>query len=215
MTKRGRPRDYANHVFINCPFDENYEPIFDALIFAVFDCGFVVRSALEVDDSSQGRLDKIFAIIDQCKFAIHDLSRTELDPATHLPRFNMPLELGIFLGAKRYGGGHNAEKNCLILDTERFRYQRFISDISGQDIKAHSNAFAKAVACVRDWLNHVSARTTIPGPEAILRRYDRYKGQLPEICQALQLRPHELTFKDKAAFTAKWLREYAEQRVGD
>jgi len=208
MRTRTRPQGYANQVFINCPFDTGYEPIFDALVFTIFGCGFIARCALELDDSSQNRLEKIFAIIDQCKFAIHNLSRTELDPASHLPRFNMPLELGIFLGAKRYGDGYNAEKSCLILDTEKFRYQRFISDISGQDIKAHAGSVARAVGCVRDWLNHASHRTTIPGPEAILKRYESYRRQLPEICKTLQLLPREITFKDKAALASKWLREY-------
>lgn len=211
MTRRSRPRHYADQVFINCPFDAGYEPIFDALVFAIFDCGFVARCALEIEDSSQNRLDKIFAIIDRCKFAIHDLSRTELDPSTRLPRFNMPLELGIFLGAKRYGRGYNAEKTCVILDTDRFRYQRFISDISGQDIKAHANSVERAVACVRDWLNHASRRRTIPGPGAILKRYQRYRTQLPEVCQRLQLYPREMTFKDKAALASAWLSEYESQ----
>ena len=106
MTRRKRPSNYANQVFINCPFDPQYEAVFDALVFAVFDCGFVARCALEIDDGSQIRIEKIFSIVEQCKFGIHDLSRTDLDQATGLPRFNMPLELGIFLGAKRYGGDY-------------------------------------------------------------------------------------------------------------
>jgi hypothetical protein len=211
MTRRRRPPDYATQVFINCPFDSSFEPILDALIFAVFDCGFTARCALEIDDGSERRIDNIFRIIDECKYAIHDLSRTELDPVHSLPRFNMPLELGIFLGAKHYGSGHNREKNCLILDMERFRYQRFISDIAGQDIKAHENDFRQAVARVRDWLNHASGRTTIPGPTAIIGRYERYRTQLPAICERAQLSASEMTFKDKAALASTWLQEYQAQ----
>jgi len=48
----------------------------------------------------------------------------------------MPLELGIFLGAKRFGGPKQKRKNCLILDREKYRYQQYCSDIAGQDIKA-------------------------------------------------------------------------------
>ena len=48
----------------------------------------------------------------------------------------MPLELGIFLGAKRFGRAEQKGKVCLILDTERYRYQQFMSDIAGQDISA-------------------------------------------------------------------------------
>jgi hypothetical protein len=32
-----------NHVFINCPFDRTYKPIFDAIVFAVRDLGFVAQ----------------------------------------------------------------------------------------------------------------------------------------------------------------------------
>ena len=89
--------------FINCPFDAAYAPIFDALVFAVFGCGFRARSARELDDGSQTRIDKLYGIIEECRHGIHDLSRTELDPIHNLPRFNMPPELGIDLGAKRFG----------------------------------------------------------------------------------------------------------------
>jgi hypothetical protein len=88
------PFDYEKSVFINCPFDGAYKPIFEAIVFAVFDCGFQPRCALEADDAGQVRMEKIFDLIADCRLAINDLSRTDLDPATNLPRFNMPLELG-------------------------------------------------------------------------------------------------------------------------
>jgi hypothetical protein len=91
----------AQGVFINVPFDIRYKKRFDALVFAVHDCGFVARGAREQDDSNQVRLGKLFQIIRECRYGIHDLSRVTLDSRHRLPRFNMPLELGIFLGAKR------------------------------------------------------------------------------------------------------------------
>jgi hypothetical protein len=45
---------------------------------------------------------RIFKLIEGCQFGIHDISRTELDTDSQLPRFNMPLELGMFLGAQRF-----------------------------------------------------------------------------------------------------------------
>jgi hypothetical protein len=66
------------------------------------------------------------AKLDQCHHSIHDISRTEVrDQPYQLPRFNMPLELGIFLGAKRFRR-HSSRKRCLILDREPYRYKRFI-----------------------------------------------------------------------------------------
>ena len=36
--------------------------------------GFVARCALEVDDASELRLDKIMRIIGQCAYGVHDIS---------------------------------------------------------------------------------------------------------------------------------------------
>ena len=190
-----------------------YLPILDSVIFAIMSCGFIARSALEISDSSEVRIDKICRIIADSKLAIHDLCRTELDAATQLPRFNMPLELGIFLGAKKLGAGVHRDKSCLILDREPYRYQSFISDIAGQDIRSHSGQAELAVGHVRDWLASTTKRKTIPGGAATWQRYERYQAQLPEICAAAELLPHEMTFNDRTNFLADWLLETASGKV--
>lgn len=38
---------YDENVFTNCPFDKAYKKLFDAMVFGVFDCGFIVRCALK------------------------------------------------------------------------------------------------------------------------------------------------------------------------
>ena len=101
---------YTRNVFINCPFDEAYLSIFHAIIFTVFDCGYTPRCSLEIEDSSEVRIEKIAKVISECKYGIHDISRTEFDKDTNLPRFNMPLELGMFLGAKRFGDDEQRKK---------------------------------------------------------------------------------------------------------
>ena len=118
----------------------------------------------------------------------------------------MPLELGMFLGARRFGEKPHGDKSCLIMDTERFRYQSFISDISGQDIQAHQNDPKRAVGRVRDWLNDASGRKTIPGGTMIWRRYQKYLVQLPALCAAAGLTVDEMTFNDKANFASEWLK---------
>ena len=102
---------YNDNVFINCPFDSVYKPLFDAVVFAVLDCGFIPRCALEEDDASQVRIDKIYNIISDCRYGIHDISRIELDEPSGFPRFNMPLELGVFLGARDLAQKYKREKN--------------------------------------------------------------------------------------------------------
>src|SRR5688572_26802362 len=159
-----RERRYEEDVFVNCPLDVDYRPLFEAIVFTIHECGYAARSALEVTDTSQVRIEKISGIIAACKFGIHDISRTELDATTGLPRFNMPLELGLFLGAKRFGTGKQKLKNCLVLDVERYRYQKFISDISGQDIVAHAGKPVHAIRVVRDWLSDATpASLKMPG----------------------------------------------------
>src|SRR5687767_10247867 len=112
---------FTNSVFINCPFDNNYEPLLYSIIFTVFRCGFIPRSAMEEDDGSDMRLDKILRLIQQCKFGIHDLSRTELDSHNQLPRFNMPFELGLFWGAKKFGDKQQKDKVALVFERKRFQ----------------------------------------------------------------------------------------------
>jgi hypothetical protein len=61
------------------------------------------------------------------------------DRKSKLPRFNMPLELGVFLGASELGDKKQKKKRCLILDKKKYRYQKFISDLAGHDIESHEN----------------------------------------------------------------------------
>jgi len=56
------PRD-ARNVFVNVPFDDDYAPLFDALVFTIIACGYRVRCALEEDDSGNIRLDKLVRLI--------------------------------------------------------------------------------------------------------------------------------------------------------
>lgn len=200
------PPNYADNVFINCPFDAAYKPLFYAIVFAVFDCGYVARSAQESDDAGEVRVEKIIRIIKESKYGIHDISRTELSPGSGLPRFNMPLELGLFLGAKRYGGRDQKAKTCLILDSIPHRYQASISDIAGQDVRTHGDDPRAVIPHVRNWLNDASGRTTIPGGAEILRRYELFQDDLPAMCAAVKVEIEELTFVDYATFVTEWLR---------
>lgn len=202
-----KPRQvkYNKNVFINCPFDATYRPLLDAVIFAVYDCGFVSRCALEEDDGSQVRVQKIYKIISQCRFGIHDLSRIELDKTTKLPRFNMPLELGAFLGAKHFGDNKQRTKVCLILDSKRYRYQKFISDIAGQDIRAHGNDIRKLTNIIRDWLRTHSLES-IPSGSTIWKRYRAFKRDQPLLCKELGLNTKELIYNDLVHLISEWLK---------
>jgi hypothetical protein len=199
---------YRKSVFINCPFDDEYTPLFDALVFAIHDCGFVARCALEIDDSGQVRAEKIFDLIGSCKFGIHDISRTDLDPANNLPRFNMPLELGLFLGSRRFGGRTQKEKVCLILDSDRYRYQMFCSDIAGQDVKEHKDDPLLAIKVVRNWLQTSLSGTgiRIPSGNRMVGRYQLFLSELPILCNIVALDIDELLFNEYTDLVVGWLK---------
>lgn len=117
----------------------------------------------------------------------------------------MPLELGFFLGAARYGLSKDREKRCLVLDRERYRYRNFCSDISGQDIRAHNDEPRDAIRAVRDWLSSHRSDVQMPGGKAIFERYQRFRAQLLAQANDVHLDPKELTFGDYTRLVVGWL----------
>jgi len=69
--------NYEKNVFINCPFDGRYYELLRTLIYTVVYFNFNPRIALESSDSGKSRLEKIVAIIQESKYAIHDISRRQ------------------------------------------------------------------------------------------------------------------------------------------
>jgi hypothetical protein len=199
-------KSFEISVFVNCPFDQDYLPLFHAAIFTFHDAGFQARCALELSNAVENRLAKIIRIIGECKYGIHDISRTELNPSK-LPRFNMHLELGIFLGSQSFGDSHQRTKNCLIMDHKPYRYQRFISDLLGQDVSSNDGKVQGVIREIRNWLRVSSGRKNIPGDDVIRARYRTFRRALPSICQALRLTPQKLTFIDYVDVIGYWLRE--------
>jgi len=202
------PASPSASVFINCPFDDRYQPIFEAVVFCVSACGFVPRCTKELPDGADVRIDNICRLIRECNYSVHDISRTEVDDQPYrLPRFNMPLELGLFLGARRFGE-RSSQKRCVILDRAPYRYHRFISDIGGQDIRSHENSPSKAIRRVRDWLQCAPGKATVPGGDKICRDYRQFRRELPVIAEEAQLNPAHLTFIDYALLVSNWLQEH-------
>ena len=183
-------------VFVNCPFDAAYKPIFNAIVFVVTRSGFRVRCALEADNAADNRFEKICSIIAECRFGIHDISRTEPDAGSGLPRFNMPLELGLYLGARRFGGKAQKGKACIVFDRAPYRYQQFISDIAGQDIHSHAGEVRTLIRELATWLRMQPGKAVTPGGIAMIAEYATFETVLPTNCAARSLEPDELAFTD-------------------
>lgn len=169
-------------VFVNCPFDAAYKPLFHGIVFVLIRSGFRARCALETDDAGENRFSKICAIIKQCRYGVHDISRTEVDGNPPLPRFNMPLELGLF-GAKSFGRRDQNEKRCIIFDRERYRFQRYISDIAGQDIHSHGDDGKVLIEELAAWLRAQSRDPAVPGGRVIAAEFETFTRELPAIAE--------------------------------
>jgi hypothetical protein len=200
--------DYNKQVFLNVPFDNRYRKLLHALVFVVHDCGLEARCALESEDGGQVRLEKIYGIIESCRYGIHDLSRTALDSKNRLPRFNMPLELGVFLGLRRFGGPRQRRKSCLILDKKPYRYQIFCSDIAGQDIRIHGNQVDQAIRVVRNWLRaNLPSSVMVKSPSTFIDRYIDFRRQLPGALRYEEFTLPDLTFFDYRTFVDVWIED--------
>jgi hypothetical protein len=179
-------------VFLNCPFDQAYKPLLRALVFTTFACGFRPRSALEDGGKGLMRYDRLCNLIRACDFGIHDLSRTEAS-RDGLPRFNMPFELGLYLGAQRFGGRRQKRKQTLVMVRSRHTLGKYLSDLAGVDPVAHEADAAQVVTVVRNFFVRAlaeKARATgkearrLPGAAAINARLQAFEKALPGVAKA-------------------------------
>lgn len=197
----------SRSVFINCPFDDEFKPILRAIVFTVISSGYHPRCALDATDGAEVRVRKIATMIGECDWGIHDLSRIEVDTAG-IPRFNMPMELGLHLGARLLGEGRHRRKRALILEAERHRYDAVLSDISGQDIEVHGNDPDHAMRCVRNWLSDHRPRNAPPlrGSAAMQANYRLFQTEVDALLLSRDLDPlSDLTHNDFMFAVHEWI----------
>ena len=136
--------------------------------------GLRPRIATERSNAGEGRVEKILELVASSKYSIHDLSRCQAQEEGEFYRLNMPFELGLDFGCRRFGGGQLAKKVILVLEEERFRYQAAISDLAGSDIEAHHGDHAVAVRKVRNWLAGIGGFERIGGAR-VLADYEDFQ----------------------------------------
>lgn len=165
---------FDRSVFVNCPFDEDFASLLQAMAFCITDLGFYPRLAPENADNAANRLDRIIELIRGSKYGIHDLSRCKATVAGEYARLNMPFELGLDHACARFGPEPLTTKAILILEELRYDYQKGLSDISGWDIHAHGGDYIKVVRIVRDWLVHHAGAAPV-GAGRIRRNYATFQ----------------------------------------
>lgn len=159
--------NFSKNAFVNCPFDDDYEPILQAILFCLVRFGLSPRIATERIDSGEARLAKIEELIEASKYSIHDLSRCQSMREGELYRLNMPFELGIDYGCRKYQGKPFDEKCILILEEQPYRYQAAISDLAGRDIQRHGGEYVSAIRVVRKWLVSTGEFEEVPASRVI------------------------------------------------
>ncbi len=108
------------------------------------------------------------------------------------------------MGCAAFGSKIHKEKQYLIIESEIFRFKSFVSDLSGQDIKAHNDDPAEAVKCIRNWLAN-KTRDRIPSHSVIWKQYLEFKADLPALCAGNAWIPEELTFGEYSSLVTTWL----------
>ncbi len=168
---------FEKNVFINCPFDKDYIFLIRPLIYTLIYLGLIPKLSQTIS-SSTIRINEIKKLIKNCKYGIHDLSRSKALNTGDLPRFNMPYELGLDIGAMEYGTGKLKTKKILILETEKYYYQKILSDIAGQDIENHNDDPYTLITRVRNWFSVNFTNIHIDGQRAIWDSYNLFIDDL-------------------------------------
>jgi hypothetical protein len=157
-------------VFLNIPYDSKFEDLYLAYVVGLTQLGLKINLTLAAPN--QGRLDRIFRLIERSAVSIHDPSRIEL--SSGIPRFNMPLELGLALYHSRTTRGRH---KVFVFESKPWRMQRSTSDISGIDPQIHSKRPKGVMAGLRN-IFYQADGTTVP---EMLSSYRAVKRRMPEL----------------------------------
>ena len=191
--ENSQSNNFDKNVFINCPFDEEYKSLLRPLLFTIIYLGYNPRISSERSDSTENRIDKICELINESKYGIHDLSRIKSKESKEYFRLNMPFELGIDYGARRFGPQSISSKQHLILEKDPYAYKIAISDLSGVDIKDHKDEPDEIVRAVRDWFYDTVGLADSEFPLVIWNRYTDFTTDLFESRYVEGLTEHEVT----------------------
>jgi hypothetical protein len=171
-------------VFLNVPYDKDYEPVFLALIAGILAVGRVPHCVLELPDHGDGRLVRLLEIIETCRTSFHDLSR-EGTPARH----NMPFEFGLSYARRAYLGEHD----CFVLERRANRTLKTLSDARIFDVHPHRGRPTTAIACVLDALGRESGS---PNPATVRQ----FRLRLVALAAAVKRRHHRTSIFHRAAY---------------
>jgi len=162
---------FNKNVFINCPFDRNYNSLLKPILFTIIYFGFTPQIASETTDSGEQRINKVLSLILKSRYSLHDLSRIKSQRRGELFRLNMPFELGIDYGCRRTSAPYLRRKKFLVLGTRPHDFKQALSDLSGVDAKSHGNSPKKAALAVRNWFIETVHLQKAPSASAVWQTF--------------------------------------------
>jgi hypothetical protein len=147
-----RARTAPSDVFINVPFDADYENTFLALIASLVGLGLNPRCVLEVPPAID-RLRRLYSLIRSCPFSLHDLSRVQVGRTGpfRVPRFNMSFELGLAAAIAL----DDDQYQWRVLECVPHRVAQSLSDISGYDATIHNGTVRGTIDAILDIFGNV------------------------------------------------------------
>jgi hypothetical protein len=169
------PRKPPAEVFLNIPYDSKFQRLFLAYISGISAFGLVPRATLEITSSAR-RLDRILALLGDCRYSIHDLSRVELDrQAPSTPRFNMPFELGLAVSHEAIS---NRAHGWFVFESVNRRLLKSLSDLNGTDPYIHDGTIA---GVFRELRNIFLRPLRQPSVQQMWEIYRDIRGKLPSV----------------------------------
>ncbi len=158
-------------IFINCPYDKDYESLLYIMIYTTLRFNHEPVFAFSESDEGDTRIEKIVNLINETEIGFHDISRCECIEVGEHYRLNMPFELGIDYGNRVF---KNEKNSIVILESSSYRHHKTISDLSGIDVLAHNNEPEKLVKVLRDWFVKKYNLNNVVSPISIA--YEYYDG---------------------------------------
>lgn len=130
-----------------------------------------------------------------------------LDTKTGLPRFNMPFELGLFLGCRHFSAhAEQNSKGLLVLDSAPHRYRESFSDFAGYEVACHEGSVDRVILVVRDWLAN-SLEKRMYGAAKLQTEFRKFESQRPEMAREFAPHADQVGFTDICHLIREWIRE--------
>ncbi|MFN4947376.1 MAG: hypothetical protein ACK5FG_11750 [Chryseotalea sp.] len=126
----------------------------------------------------------------------------------------MPYELGLDIGCLEFGSRKLKTKKILILETERFHYQKVLSDIAGQDIENHDDDPRTLIRKVRNWFDSQRVRKSYPSPTEIWIAFNQFSADMNDelLGKYSQIDIDDMQVVEYLSFANDWIKSFKKSK---